>query len=96
MNTVNKPRAKVAANAALAAECDALKEGIRTFRTFLKNHQFEARDETGRARLCIAAKDVALLLDTMEADAEDAADRRQPARKALPVDAPAQHASAAA
>lgn len=68
----NVSKAKV--TAALTAQCTAYKEGIDTFRAFLAKHQFSARDPQGREVLCLAAKDVTLMLDCITADAEDAAD----------------------
>lgn len=74
---------KAKATAALAAQCTAYKEGLETFRVFLTKHQFEARDPQGRAMMCLASKDVTLMLDCIAADVEDAADvltQAQPAQ----------------
>lgn len=71
---MNTTVSKAKATAALTAQCTAFKEGIATFRAFLAHHQFEARDAQGQARMCLTAKDVTLMLDCIEADAEDAAD----------------------
>jgi hypothetical protein len=61
--------------ASAAAQCAAFKEGIANFRAFVAKHQFEARNEHGQAVPCLASKTVLLMLNCIEADAADAADR---------------------
>lgn len=70
MATVSNAKAA----AVLTAQCNAFKEGVATFRKFVTKHQFPARDAHGKEQHCLSAKSVLMMLDCIEADAEDAAE----------------------